>query len=516
MTHTPLTGEEAKRFLREDIFAPLEEDNDFEYTETDRFKVTDWQLKDLTHLYGRPWSANFSEMGCYKTSTTLWLVQHKLANIRTPRVLIITTKSGKGTYLQAAPHILPSWVIYSVTTNDFIRIFDDKEFRIPPDQQFNGAAQLPSVVLAHYQVFNNKSKMLAKMLATPWDFVILDEAHRIKGQKTQWTKNIKKLKTPYRHIMTGTGFINRPDELWSLLNFLNRREFGSYWQFRREFCEESSWDGYAKVTGLRLDKVPKFRRMIRTIGVKRTKNEVFKNLPEPIKTPIEIQLNATQRKMYDDIKTYLHTLDQAGEPIHSPNVLSMLNRLRQICVATPEVVSDEYDEKLERRVIKVKLVEPSSKLDALMEIIEGLEWDEERKDQVVVFSCFRDPVELAKKRFDKAGISYIHLQQSDNDRERYNKWAIEFPKKEHQVFISTLQLGSESISLTPATTCVFLDRSWSPKDNEQGISRVWRPGQEHVANIINIDAVNTVDRRILKANEQKMGWFRTIFGEEEE
>jgi SNF2 family DNA or RNA helicase len=219
--------------------------------------------------------------------------------------------------------------------------------------------------------------------------------------------------------------------------------------------------------------------------------------------------------MYNEIKFNLYTMDQAGEPIHSPNVLSALNRLRQISVATPQVNRDYFDEKEQRRKQEIALVEPSSKLDALMEIIAGLEWDEERKDQVVVFSNFRDPIELAKARFEKAGISYIHMEQKDNDQQRYNKWAIEFPKKNHQVFICTLQLGSESISLTSATTCVFLDRSWSPKDNEQGVSRVWRPGQEGVANIIHINALNTTDQRVFESNRTKIGWFKEIFGEEE-
>ena len=78
--------------------------------------------------------------------------------------------------------------------------------------------------------------------------------------------------------------------------------------------------------------------------------------------------------------------------------------------------------------------------------------------------------------------------------------------------MSTLQLGGESINLTPATYCIFLDRSWSPKDNMQGVGRVYRPGQEHAVEVIHINAVRTTDQRIEKTNEQKMGWFTEIFG----
>ena len=102
-----------------------------------------------------------------------------------------------------------------------------------------------------------------------------------------------------------------------------------------------------------------------------------------------------QRGMYDDIKSELMTYDQNGEMFHAPNVLAAMTRLRQISVATPEITADYFDEETQTRKQVIKLVEPSSKLDALMEIIEGLEWDEDRKDQIVVFSNFKDPIDMA-------------------------------------------------------------------------------------------------------------------------
>jgi SNF2 family DNA or RNA helicase len=378
------------------------------------------------------------------------------------------------------------------------------------DDLFQDSDELEELIVKHGK---SPQGLLDDILSMEWDAVILDEAHRIKNRTTGWTKNIKKLKAEYRHAMTGTGFINRPDEIWSIFHYLYPRQYTSYWRFRERFCEEEvDLRGFRTILGIKPENEQEFKDLVRSVGPRRTKREVFKNLPEPIFSPISVELNRTQRNMYESIRSELHALDQKGIPLLAPNVLAALNRLRQICVATPEVVRDYYDESAERRIQEVKLVEPSTKLDALMEIIDGLEWDSERKDQLVVFSNFKDPIELAKKRFDKAGISYIHMEQKDSDRVRYDKWQNIFPKKEHQVFICTLQLGSESISLTTASTCVFLDRSWSPKDNEQGVSRVWRPGQEDIANIIHINAEDTVDERILATNDTKVGWFKQIFG----
>ena len=598
-------------------------------------KKRDFQVEDLEQLIPRDWSANFSEMGCYKTTTCLWLVAEKLSHITKPRVLIITTKSGKGTYFKWIPELLPGWTLLNVNANRVNLVLDGIElkYRLARD------SSNPLVCVAHYNVFTKRKKkkddkpvwtVQDELLDIQWDMVILDEAHRIKERDTNWTKQIKKLKATYRHVMTGTGFINNPAEIWSLLHFLNRRQFSSYWKFRQEFCntpdapiwmgdfsfkplgevqvgdevvgwtphdkhksltratvlavnrriapmvlevtmesgrkfkctpdhlwlngrtkgikdrfttvedgfirrrspqahlvhvvdsppqldtpekmrtaaylggmydgegtwpyiaqskianpeayarikesldilgfnytedargfciraqytsrtvrdglggykaaelrdalqtavnfaalcrpaklgyigrsilrkrwksvdkvadteivgfnqevvsmttttgnyiawgyasknceEEVDFMGFRKIVGVNPHKKDEFRQLVRSIGPRRTKVEVFKNLPNPIFTPVVVELNPTQRKMYNDIKYHLYTLDQQGEPISSPNVLAALSRLRQICVATPRVVEDYYDEKLEKRVQKIRLEEPSSKLDALMRL----------------------------------------------------------------------------------------------------------------------------------------------------
>ena len=479
-----------------------------------KYVPAEWQADDIETLKSADYSANWSEMGCYKTSTLLWLIDAKLIDLdRNPKVLIITTRTGKGTYFQLAPEILEDWTILNVNATNIQWEFAGKLW--PWDKGIPVDPNRPLIVVAHYNCFTNKSKM--RLLLTQnhlWDFVALDEAHRIKEKNTQWTRNIKRLNIGHRHVMTGTGFINKPSEIWSILNFLDKKRWPSHNHFKEFFCDfEDTGSGFTKEVGVKPERLEEFRALVRSLGPRRTKVEVFKDLKEPVYTKIDIDLNPVQRKMYDEIKYQLMTLDKNGYPIHSPNVLSLLNRMRQISVATPEVVRDYFDPVDQVRKIQVQLTEPSSKLDALIDIIEGLEWDDERHDQIVVFSNFKGPIELAKHRFDKKKISYIHMEEKDSDSKRYEKWAIQFPKKEHQVFISTLQLGSESISLTTAQTLVFLDRSWSPKDNEQGISRVWRPGQTQVPQVINIEARDTVDSRVLSINQRKMGWFRDIFGD---
>jgi SNF2 family DNA or RNA helicase len=523
-------------------------------TTTVKLTPTVWQIEDLEHLVKQDASANWSQMGCYKTSTALWLTEAKTEEVENPSVLIVTTRSGKGAYFRDIPRCLSGrkWQIFNVKADGVYIVIDDSEIKIA--KYLPDVITFPHIVVTHYNTFskshlgkkewcsvcNGRGKLppdyLEKCIACDgkrrvdkelricdylmrreWDVLICDEAHRMKNGDTKWTVSLKKIKAKTKHIMTGSGFVNRPDEIWSLLNFLDKTQYRGYWAFRDEYCMIDDYSGYSTVVGLNPYKVNKFRRIRQGFGPRRTKPECFPNLTEPIFEDIEIELNAIQRAMYNQIMTELRFLDQKGEPIHSPNVLSQLQRMRQIAVATPDIISDEYDDKQNRRVVKIRLIEPSSKIDALMEVIEGLEWDDEDRQQIVVFSNFNDPLELLQTRLNKVGVKWIRLLQADSDQERYRKWST-FPEKKAQVFLSTIKLGGESIDLTSAQYVAFLDMDWAPANNDQAIARVWRPGysmDNGAPIVIRFFAKDTVDKYILDMNEMKAKWFKTIFHDDD-
>src|SRR5437763_12796975 len=83
---------------------------------TGKFKMQAFQREDLAFLSELDNSANWSEMGAMKTTTAEWLAQMKLAHIPNPRALFITTKSGKGTYLESLWEVLPEWEVFTIST----------------------------------------------------------------------------------------------------------------------------------------------------------------------------------------------------------------------------------------------------------------------------------------------------------------------------------------------------------------------------------------------------------------
>ena len=540
-----------------------------------KFQKAEFQLHDIGILAEQDEGALWNEMGTFKTTTAEWLWEAKLKHIPNPRVLVITTKTGKGAYLESLHEVLPEWDTFVATSKGFQVVLGgkvltryNKKVLLPDPLYFR-----PVVVLAHYNCFTNKQCLpqpvqeqvfrdngeprydskgkpmmrnvmhidpetgeedgtfemthpLNEVLMNKhWDAIFVDEAHRIKNPDSQWTRNIKKLKSAHKFVMTGTGFVNNPAEIWSLLDFTYSGRKNSphaeivggtgYWAFRDYFCEQDFVGGYKKIVGIKPGKEDEFKRLVRRVGIRRTMIECFPNIEEPIETVVPVDLSPAQRKMYDGIVKYLSALDAQGVPLHSPTVLSALTRLRQISVATPKVLRDEWSDKEDRRVIEVELTEPSSKLDAAMEIIEALEWDSERKDQVVVFSCFKQPLVLLKKRLEKAGITYLHLTAEMTETQRYELWHEKWWTGDYQVFLCTLGVGSESINLSKAHRAIFLDQDWSPAKNKQAIGRIYRPGQTGASQLIYIRAEGTVDYRVLGTVTEKAGWFKSIFGADE-
>jgi len=69
------------------------------------------------------------------------------------------------------------------------------------------------------------------------DVVVLDEAQRIKNWSTKTAQAVKRLRSRYAFVLTGTPIENRIDELHSLMDFLNPAVLGPLFRFNRDFYE---------------------------------------------------------------------------------------------------------------------------------------------------------------------------------------------------------------------------------------------------------------------------------------
>jgi len=345
-------------------------------------------------------------------------------------------------------------------------------------------------------------RLMPELQEALWLHVIADECHRMKNRKAQQTRALKAIKHVHaKTAMSGTPIVNRPDELWSVLNWLHPDKYRSYWRFFNQYVEAET-----KVFRGRTVRVvvgPKntdyLHREIEPFFVRRRKEDVLPDLPDKYYTEIRVNLTPQQRKAYNMMRDEMIAWigEQEDDVLPAPVVIAQLTRLQQFAVAFAEYGEDG----------RIRLSEPSSKLDALMEILNDTE------EPVVVFSRFKSLIRLVGHRLGTNGIPHVALT-GDTDQEERALNVKRFQQGQVTRFIGTIGAGGIGITLHTASTVIFLDRDWSPALNLQAEDRLHRIGQKSAVQVIDIIARNTVDLGKRQVLDLKKSWIRQVLGDD--
>lgn len=81
-----------------------------------------------------------------------------------------------------------------------------------------------NVCITSYELVIREKFVLRKF---KWQYMVIDEAHRIKNEKSLLAQVVREFETKNRLLLTGTPLQNNLHELWSLLNFLLPDVFNS-------------------------------------------------------------------------------------------------------------------------------------------------------------------------------------------------------------------------------------------------------------------------------------------------
>jgi SNF2 family DNA or RNA helicase len=315
---------------------------------------------------------------------------------------------------------------------------------------------------------------------------------RAKNRKAKRTKALKKIRTQRKFAATGTPFDKNPDELWSILNWLSPGRWNSYWKFYNTYLEWADTPWGRKITGLKSDG-KLLEKDIQPWVLRRLKSQVLTELMPKQYQYIWVNLSKTQYTMYEQLrKDFLTEYD--GTLMESPGVLARLTRFRQL-TASPAVLSVDYPDQ-------------SPKLDAVAEYISDMD------EPVVVFSCFVDSLWLLANRIAKQKEKRnIWIYTGELPHEEKKEYIRQFQAQEpgeKGVFLATIGAAGVGITLHRASTVLFIDRDWSPANNEQAEDRVHRMGQPNAVNIVTFAVPNTIDTHVLKLLDEKRKTFAKV------
>lgn len=297
--------------------------------------------------------------------------------------------------------------------------------------------------------------------------VIIDEIHKAKNAQSQQGKAIHSLKAKYKLALTGTPIMNSPLDAYNVLKWLDA-ERHSFYQFRARYCVMGGYGGHEVVGYKNMDEL---QALIDKNMLRRKKGEVL-NLPPKIRHTEYVEMTAKQAQLYKEVKLAIQA--NIEEIALSPNPLAQLIRLRQV-TGSPSILS--------------KTITESAKIERMKELIEE---EVENGRKVIVFTNWQDMIDAITPELKQYNPAIITGTTKDRQAEvdRFQN------DSKCKVAAGTIGAMGTGLTMTAATTVIFLDKPWNMANTEQAEDRAHRIGTTGTVNVITLVCKDTIDERI--------------------
>jgi non-specific serine/threonine protein kinase len=404
------------------------------------------------------------DMGLGKTIQALSLLQNEKARGITTPSLIVCPTSVLFNWEKERQRFTPelSFLTHAGLERRRLKQFEDCD-----------------VVLTSYGVLRRDIEFLQQ---AQFHYVILDESQKIKNPLSQTAKAARLLRANYRLVLTGTPVENNTQELWSQFAFLNPGLLGSLNYFKGAFAkpiEKEQNDGTAHL----------LRKIIFPFVLRRTKDDVAKELPAKVESLYYCAMSEEQQKVYNRWRDYyrahvMQQIDVNGLQKSRMYVLEGLTKLRQIC-CHPHLTEEKYHH-------------DSGKFEALKEILENILAENHK---VLIFSQFVRMLKIMCGYLDAQKIPYAYLDGHTHDREQaVQQFQDEAATK---IFLISLRAGGFGLNLTAADYVMLYDPWWNPAVEMQAIDRTHRIGQDKQVFAYKLITRDSVEEKILHLQERK-------------
>lgn len=371
------------------------------------------------------------------------------------------------------------------------------------------------VVITSYEIVIREKATFKKF---DWQYIVIDEAHRIKNEQSMLSQIIRLFHSKHRLLITGTPLQNNLHELWALLNFILPDVFGDSDAFDAWFTrgeesaalpdvesevktEDSESALAEKKDETQNSVISQLHKVLKPFLLRRIKSEVEKSLLPKQEMNVYIGMSDMQRKWYQKLlEKDLDAVNGAnGKKESKTRLLNIVMQLRKCCnhpylfegaEPGPPYTTDEH------------IVDNSQKMIILDKLLKKLRSEGSR---VLIFSQMSRMLDILEDYCLFRGYEYCRIDgQTDHaDRVRlideYNA-----PDLSKFVFLLTTRAGGLGINLTTADTVVLFDSDWNPQADMQAMDRAHRIGQTKQVKVFRLITSNAVEEKILERATQKL------------
>ncbi|KAI1336895.1 chromatin-remodeling complex ATPase-like protein [Xylariaceae sp. FL0016] len=345
------------------------------------------------------------------------------------------------------------------------------------------------VCITSYEMVLREKSHLKKFA---WEYIIIDEAHRIKNEESSLAQVIRLFNSRNRLLITGTPLQNNLHELWALLNFLLPDVFGDSEAFDQWFSGQNQDQDTV---------VQQLHKVLRPFLLRRVKADVEKSLLPKKEVNLYIGMSDMQIKWYQKIlEKDIDAVNGAGGKKESKTrLLNIVMQLRKCCnhpylfegaEPGPPYTTDEH------------LVFNSGKMALLDKLLKRMQAQGSR---VLIFSQMSRLLDILEDYCVFREYKYCRIDGSTAHEERiaaiddYNKEG-----SEKFVFLLTTRAGGLGINLTSADIVVLYDSDWNPQADLQAMDRAHRIGQTKQVVVYRFVTENAIEEKVLERAAQKL------------